>query len=483
MRLRIVAKFLGLLLGVVTLWMLWPLGWALWDHTADRDALGLSMICGFAAAGGLFFLGRRGKASDMGLREAFAAVTLSWIAASAVGALPFWIGGAVPTYTDAFFETMSGFTTTGSTVLRDIEAVPRGILFWRSLTHWLGGMGIIVLTLAVLPVLGMGGVQLFRAEVPGPVPEKLTPRVQQTALLLWGVYVLLSLVQTVLLMAGGMSLFDALTHMFGTMATGGFSPYNASVGHFSSPYLQWVIILFMFLSGANFALHYLALTGRPGAFLRDPEFRFYVLVTLGASALTLLFLSGASLYPDLEERVRASAFQVVSILTTTGFATADYEKWPYVVQFLLLLLMFVGGCAGSTGGAMKNVRLLVLCRHVGHELFLLLHPRAVVPLRLGGQALEPRLVSAIGAFFALYAGVVALGTLGVCAFGVDTLTALSGTICTLGNVGPGLGQVGPAENFSGIPGGAKWIFSAAMLMGRLELFTVAVLLHPACWRK
>ncbi|WP_352426048.1 TrkH family potassium uptake protein [Aminomonas paucivorans] len=483
MRFPVVAKFLGLLTGVVTLWMLWPLGWALWDHTSDRDALALSMMSGFAASGALFFLGRRGQSSDMGLREAFAAVTLSWIAASAVGALPFWFAHAVPTYTDAFFETMSGFTTTGSSVLTDIEVVPRGLLFWRSLTHWLGGMGIIVLTLAVMPVLGMGGGQLFRAEVPGPVPEKLTPRVQQTALLLWGVYVFLSLAQTALMMAGGMNLFDALTHMFGTMATGGFSTYNSSVGHFSSPYLQWVIILFMFLAGANFTLHYLALTGHPGAFLKDPEFRFYALITLGCVVLTVSFLAGGGLYPHLEERVRAAAFQVVSILTTTGFATANYENWPYAAQFLLLLLMFVGGCAGSTGGAMKNVRLLVLCRHVGHELFLLLHPRAVVPIRLGHQALPPRLVSAIGAFFSLYIGALALCTLGVCALGVDILTALSGAAATLGNIGPGLGNVGPAENYATLPGGAKWIYSLAMLMGRLELFTVAVLLHPACWRK
>ncbi len=483
MRLRIVAKFLGALLAVISLTLLWPLAYALLDRSADARAFEVSILLGLAASGGLFLVGLRGRPQEMGAREALLCVSLSWVLASALGALPYWLSGSLPSYTDAYFETMSGFTTTGSSVMTDIQANPRGILFWRSLTHWLGGMGIIVLTLAVLPFLGVGGVELFKAEVPGPIAEKMTPRVRQTALILWGIYLLLSAIQTLLLLAGGMNLFESLTHMFGTMATGGFSPLNASVGQYHSAYFDWVITIFMFLAGANFTLHYLILTGRGRIALRDPELRFYAgAVILSTLAITAMVLAGGQ-YGDPLEALRYAAFEVVSTITTTGFVTADYERWPFGTQFILLLLMFVGGCAGSTGGAIKNVRILVLLKRVAVEAKRILHPRGIIPVRLGGRALEPGFVGSISTFFFLYMMLFALASLALCCMGVDVLTAVSGTAATLGNVGPGLGSVGPMDNYSAIPAAGKWVFSLCMLLGRLELYTVFLLFFPFAWRR
>ncbi|EHM10812.1 Trk-type K+ transport system, membrane component [Thermanaerovibrio velox DSM 12556] len=482
MRPLIAVKFVSLLVFVVTACMIWPLGWAILSHGTD-----VMPLCGSIATGGLlstalWSLSRRADASKMTTREAFLAVTMSWAAASAVGAMPFYLSGATATYTDAFFEAMSGFTTTGSSVLTDVESLPRGILFWRSLTHWLGGMGIIVLTLAVLPALGIGGVQLFKAEVPGPVPEKLTPRVGRTAAILWGVYLAMSAAQTLLLLLGGMSLFDSLIHTFGTMATGGFSSYNQSVGHFQSPFIQWVIITFMFLAGANFSLHYTALKGRDlRVFLKDNEFMFYLAVTTASTLAVMGFTHGH--FSRFEESLRASAFQVISILTTTGFATVDYEKWHPGAQGILFFLMFIGGCAGSTGGAIKNVRILVLLKHIAHEAYLLIHPRAIRTIRLNGRAIPPGVISSIGAFFSLYMMAYGITAALACAFGTDLTTALSGAAATLGNIGPGFGMVGPAENYAGLSGGAKWTFAIAMMAGRLELFTLAVLFSRACWTK
>ena len=483
MRLGVVSKVLALVAGVVSLFMLWPLGWALADGSGDAGALFEGMLLGLGSALLLFLAGRKAHASDLGPREAFAVVTLSWIVASAIGAIPFVLYGTVHGFTEGFFEAMSGFTTTGASVLTDIEANPRGILFWRSLTHWLGGMGIIVLSLAVLPFLGVGGMQLYKAEVPGPIPEKLTPRVQQTALLLWGVYVLLSFAETVALSAGGMNLFESLTHTFGTMATGGFSPLNASVGQYDNSYFDWVITLFMFLAGANFALHYMMLRGKLGSWWRDPEFRFYTLLTLGATATVVAFLMASGTYHNVFQALRFAAFQVVSILTTTGFVTADYERWPFYTQALRFVFMFIGGCAGSTGGAMKNIRIMVVFRQVRQELFRLLHPRAVMPLRIGGTIVGRDVIGAITCFFVIYVTLFALFSVIMSALGLDVLTAMASVAATLGNIGPGLGAVGPTDNYAAIPAAGKWVLSLCMLLGRLEIFTVLMLLVPATWRR
>jgi trk system potassium uptake protein TrkH len=483
MRPAIVAKVLSLVTTVVSLFLLWGMAWAVWDGSSDLLDLGASLAAGLAVSGLLFCLGRNAKASELGPREAFAVVSLSWILCSGIGALPFYLHGSVPTYTDAFFEAMSGFTTTGASVLTNIEVNPRGILFWRSLTHWLGGMGIIVLSLAILPFLGVGGMQLFKAEVPGPVPEKLTPRIQKTALLLWGVYVILSVAETILLMTAGMNLFDALTHTFGTMATGGFSPKNVSVGFYGSAAVDWIITIFMFLAGANFTLHYFALRGRLSVFWKDEEFRFYSWVTLLGTATVMAVLLAGKSYASIGEALRYSAFQVVSILTTTGFVTADFEKWPTYTQLLLLVLMFVGGCAGSTGGGIKNVRILLLGKQMKNEIQRLLHPKAILVPRVGGRIVEREAMNSVAVFFIVYMGLFVGASLVMAGMGLDLVSAISSVAATLGNIGPGLGIVGPMDNYSAIPQAGKWVLSFCMLLGRLELFTVLMLFIPGTWRK
>lgn len=483
MKLRIVSKVLALLAAIISLSMLWPLWWAYIDGSKDLVPILQSIGCGLISAAFLFGMGRRTSYDDLGIKEAFAVVSLSWVLASVIGGLPYLFNGTVPTFTDAFFEAMSGFTTTGASVLSDIESNPRGILFWRDLTHWLGGMGIIVLSLAILPFLGVGGMQLYKAEVPGPIPEKLTPRVQQTALLLWGVYVILSAMETGFLMLGGMDLFESLTHTFGTMATGGFSPLNSSVGQYNSPYFDWVIIIFMFLAGANFALHYFVLRGQFRAWWRDEEFRFYSWVILFSIVTVTIFLAFSGTYDNIMDSIRYAAFQVVSITTTTGYVTADYEQWPFYAQYLLLALMFIGGCAGSTGGGIKNLRIMVLIRHVKTELYRLLHPRSVVQVKVGGNVVGKEVIGSVTAFFILYIGLFAIFTLVMAGLGLDVISALASVAATLGNIGPGLGIVGPVKNYATVPLFGKWVLSLCMLLGRLEIYTVIMLMVPGTWRR
>ncbi len=487
MRLGIVLRVLALVSLIVTLFMTFPLALAVYDGTRDRPAFVASFAVGLLISFLLFRAGkRRADYEELGIREAISVVGFSWIIASAVGALPYLFSGVTATYTDAFFETMSGFTTTGATVLANVEGAPRGILLWRSLTHWIGGMGIIVLSLAVLPFLGVGGMELYKAEVPGPTPEKITPRVQQTALYLWEVYVLLTALQTALLLAGGMGFFDALNHSFATIATGGFSTKNASVGHFGSAYFEWVITLFMFLSGVNFSLHFLMLTGRARSVLRDEELRGYTALAIAASVVIACFLLGQGFFDRAEPALRAAAFQVVSLMTTTGFVTANYDLWPEFTRFLLFLLMVVGACAGSTGGGCKVVRFQLLGRQIHAEIRSLLHPRAIVNTRVNGQVVSSRSLSSVTAFFMLYIVIMVFSTLAITAFGhprLDFVTSLSGVVACLSNVGPGLASLGPAETFAWLPGGVKWILSFCMLAGRLELFAVVLLFVPGTWTR
>ncbi|NLJ34265.1 MAG: TrkH family potassium uptake protein [Firmicutes bacterium] len=416
-------------------------------------------------------------AKDLNSREGFAVAAAGWLLAAAFGSLPFLFAGTAPTPVDAFFESMSGFTTTGATILADIEAQAKGILFWRSFTHYLGGMGIIVLSLAILPHLASGGLQLFRAEVPGPTAERFLPRVADTARTLWFVYGGLSLLQTLLLLLGGMSLFDALTHTFATMGTGGYSTRNLSVGAFASLYIEVVILLFMFLAGANFSLHYRALTGKPRALWGNAEFRFY---TLGLVVATLLITINLwrSHYGSILTSLRHGGFQVVSIATTTSFVTADISRWPPFSQGLLLFLEFVGGCAGSTAGALKQIRVLVLFKYGYREIRRLLHPRAVIPLRLGNKVLPERVIAGIVGFLFLYIGIFLLGSLVLMWFGVELPLALTAVATSLGNAGPGLHIMGPYENFLAFSPGVKLFLSLLMLLGRLEIFTLLVLLLP-----
>jgi trk system potassium uptake protein TrkH len=410
-----------------------------------------------------------------------AIVAVCWTAAGLCGALPFYLGLNL-SFVDAVFESVSGFTTTGSSILTDIESVPRGLLVWRSFIQWLGGMGIIVLSIAILPFLNVGGMQLYKAEVPTPVPDRLRPHIRDTAKVLWKVYVLFTLLQVVLLAAGGMSLFDAVCHAFTTMPTGGYSTWNASVARFDSVYFDGVFTVFMLLAGINFTLHYRLLKGEPLAFWRDPECRFY-LGLVAAFTLVVTWDIYGSVYQRMGDALRYAAFQIVSILTTTGYATADYELWPGTSQVILLLCMFVGASAGSTGGAMKCLRVILAFKYCYRELFILVHPHAVSRLKLGGKAVSEDVARSILGFMALYLGLSAIAIVLVAASGVDFTTAIGAVAATIGNVGPGFGMVGPTENFACIPYAGKWILIWCMLVGRLEIFTVIILFVPEFYRK
>ena len=415
-------------------------------------------------------------------REGYVIVAASWALVSAFGALPFVFHGAIPSYTDAFFETISGFTTTGASVLNNIEQIPRGLLFWRSMTHWLGGMGIIVLSLAVLPLLGVGGSQLFDAEATGPVKDKIHPQIAGTAKRLWGIYVALTLVLTILLMLGGMTFFDSLCHAFSTIATGGFSTKQNSIAFYSSPYIQYVLIFFMFLAGTNFSLHYHALHGRPRNYFRDEEFRWYLVITLGLTVFVFFMILMNDAQANTEKSFRDSAFQVVSIISSTGFITADYEKWSSYSSYVFFIMLFFGASAGSTTGGIKIVRLLLLAKNGILELKRLIHPRAVVPVRINGRMVPQNIINNILAFFMLYMLAFVIGSLVMSFTGLDLDSAMGAVAATLGCIGPGIGKVGPVHNFAEITDFGKWVLSFLMLLGRLELFTILVLFSPSFWK-
>jgi trk system potassium uptake protein TrkH len=475
-----VIHILGLLMMFLAGSMLLPIPFSLYygklDYQAFLYAAGLTFAVGFTA----FKLTTFNK--NLRPKEGFAIVGTSWLLLSFFGCLPFMFSGAIPSLTDAFFETMSGFTTTGATILTEIEGLPEGVLMWRSLTHWIGGMGIIVLSLAILPFLGVGGMQLFKAEVPGPTADKLTPRITETAKILWGVYVVFTLVQTVLLMLGGMNLFEALCHAFGTLATGGYSTRNASVGAYHSPYIEYVIILFMLIAGSNFALHYRFLRGEFKVYFKNPEFLFY----LGIILFTTIVI-GANNYVALNEGIektfRDTLFQVLSISTTTGYGTADYEQWPFASQMLLFFLMFGGGCAGSTAGGLKMIRVFILIKFVYTEIVRLLHPHAVVPVRIGKTVISRDILLNVFGFFVLYLAIFTVSVFAMSQLGLDFTSAYGSVVACMSNIGPGLGSVGPTDNFSHIPVIGKWLLSMLMMMGRLELFTVVILFSPSFWRK
>ncbi len=434
---------------------------------------------------------------ELGIREGFAIVALGWVFVALFGSIPYQLGGvfaaegrsSLVEFSFSYFESMSGFSTTGATTLTEIEGLSHAMLFWRSFSHWLGGMGIVVLAVAILPMLGVGGMQLFRAEAPGPQTERLTPRIAQTAKLLWGVYILLSLIETLLLWAGKMTLFDALCHTFGTMATGGFSTKNDSIAHFNSVYIETVITVFMFLAGTNFALHYRALRGEVKGYFKDTEFRFYCVVIL----ISILLVSwnivrftnvdGDVPYNSVWDSIRYGAFQVLSITTTTGYGTADFEMWPALSQFILVTLMFYGGCAGSTGGGMKQLRFLLLIKQSGAEIKRLIFPHAVLPVRVNDRVVPPEVLTHVLGFFFFFIGIFAIVTCIMATLGLDLITAAGCTIATMGNIGPGLGDVGPIDNYAHIPSIGKFILTFCMLLGRLEIYTVLILFSPNYWKK
>ncbi len=430
----------------------------------------------------LRYTNRRQKHSNVTKREGYIIVSISWVIFSLFGALPFYLSGEIPHFTDAFFETISGFTTTGATILRDIESMSKGLLFWRSMTQWLGGMGIIVLSLAVLPILGIGGMQLFFAEVPGPTPDKLHPRIKETAKTLWAIYVILTLAQIILLIAGGLTVFDAVCHAFTTMATGGYSTKQASIAYYDSPFVQYVFIVFMFLAGTNFTLSYFALHLRFDKMLKNEEFRFYAVLILGFTLVIGLVLHFGG-YLQGEPAFRHALFQVVSIMTTTGYATMDYLLWPPLVILLIFMLMFIGGSAGSTGGGIKVLRVMLLLKNSMLEFKRLIHPKAIVPVRFNNNTVQPEVIINILAFVSIYFIITVIGMITVSAMGYDLATSAGAVAATLGNIGPGLGMVGPVADYAHFNDFGKWFLSFLMLIGRLELFTVIILFSKSFWKK
>ncbi|MFO7616802.1 MAG: TrkH family potassium uptake protein [Bacteroidales bacterium] len=481
MNFRLIIRLIGMLLLVEGTALLISTLVAHFSGGDDTSALAWSslacMVPGIAAV-----LFTSHTTSNLSRREAFFVVTTGWLTISFFGSLPFLLSGYIPNLTDAFFETMSGFTTTGATILDDIEALPRGLLFWRAMTQWLGGMGIIVLALSFLPAFGIGGMQLYTAEAPGMTVDKVSPRVYQTARTIWGLYFFLTLLEMVLLMFGGLSWFDSICHSFTTMATGGFSTKQASIAYWQSPYIQYVITLFMLIAGTNFTLMFFALRGKPGRLFRHEEWRYYILFILGFTALIfagLMLTNGGR----VEETFRNALFTVVSIMTTTGFITTDYLKWAPVLTMLVFALFFFGASIGSTGGGVKIMRIGILLKNSYYELRRLIHPHAVIPVRFNQLCVEPKIVNNILAFFMFYVGIFFISSIIMTLFEPDMSTSMGAVASCLGNIGPGLGSVGPVNSYSHIHDVGKWFLSLLMMTGRLELFTVLIIFTPSFWQK
>ncbi len=476
---RIIFSAFGLALMFESLFMFLCAGVAIIYGEADRDALLISFAITFLTGMLCWVPNRKNKRENL-KRESFIVVTLVWVVMSAFGSLPYLFSHSIGNFTDAFFETISGFTTTGASVITNIEGLSHGILFWRSITHLIGGMGIIVLAVAVLPYFGFGGMQLYSAEAAGVTNEKLHPKITRTAKSLWSIYVLLIGLETVFLLFGGMPLFDALCHSFGTIASGGFSTKNDSLISYS-PYIQYVVTVFMLFAGTNFALFYFLGKGHWKKFVSNAEIKVYFGLIVSASliiALTLVILDHAPLEPS----IRAALFQVTSIVTSTGFVTADYNLWhPYLI-FIIFLLMFSGACVGSTTGGIKLFRHMVLLKNISIEFKKMTHPSAIIPLKIGNKVVSTDIIYKILAFLVLYIIICAIGTLSLTFVGMDIESAAGAVATSMGGIGPGLGSVGPVNNFLGVPEAGKWILSILMLLGRLELFSVLILFSPNFWK-
>lgn len=478
--LNICGKFLLVLSSVMAAPLAISMVYGQPDVSAFLTSILLTALLGLGLT--VFF---KAGTRDLRIRDGYVLVGLIWLGAGILGALPFYFSGSVSTFVDAVFESVSGFTTTGATVFASIEDKPMGILFWRSLTHWLGGMGIIVLSVAFLPRLGAGAMQLFRAEVPGPSAERLLPRIKETAKVLWILYAALTAVLMLALVVVGMNWFDALSHSMSTLGTGGFSTKDLSIASYASPWIDWILTLFMVAAGTNFTLYYYVYNRRWSLLRNDRELRFYLAVLAIAGALITinLFLSGT--FQSLGESIRHSFFQVASIMTTTGFSTADFNQWPPLSQGILMALEFIGGSAGSTAGAIKVIRILIMLKFITREFYRLLHPKIVRPVRVGNKVIPDEMLNNIAGFILLYMLVFVLSGLLVSAMGVDVRSAFTGSAASLGNVGPGLNLLGPLGNFGILPAGAKVVYIFCMLLGRLELFTFFLfLIYPfACFAR
>lgn len=480
MNYRMIVKSIGAVLCIEAACMLPSLLVSIIYGGGDMPAFIVSIL--IIAAAGFCMLRIQVPDSSIYERDGFAIVAVSWFLVSAFGALPFLFSGAIPSVMDAFFESASGFTTTGSSVLRDIEAVPKGVLFWRSFTHWMGGMGVLVLMIAVFPSMKANTLHIMKAESPGPTPGKLVPKIRQTAKILYTIYTVLTAVEVVFLLAGGMPLYDSLVHAFSTAGTGGFSNKNASAAAYGSVYIEMVLTVFMLLFGVNFNLYYVFLKKDIKYVLKDNELRFYFGAVAAATVFITINITGR-VYPSVGESLRYSFFQVGSVITTTGFVTADFNLWPAFSQAILILLMFVGACAGSTGGGIKCIRVLLLFKIIKREITKIIHPRAVQTVKINGRIVEEETLSGAAAFFFFAMLITAVSVLLVSLEGKDIVTSTTAVITCINNVGPGLGLVGPKENFAGLSVLSKGVLSVCMIIGRLEIYPVMLLLCPSFWKR
>jgi len=488
MNIKTILNILSALLTILGLTMLFP-AFVSWLYD-ESDVIFCLQSAGLAVVIGLpiWFMSR--KSRKLRNRDGFIIVTFSWIITALAGALPFYISGAIPNFTDAFFEAMSGVTTTGASILGNqqtlphlqngIESLSHGLLFWRSFLQWIGGMGIILFTIAILPLLGVGGVQLFKAEVPGPVTDKLRPRVRETAKLLWIVYLGITVLETLLLGIAGMGWFDAVCHAFTTMPTGGFSTKNASIEAYNSGAIEYIIIIFMIIAGTNFSLHFRAISGNFNSHITDKEFKVYFSLIFFVTAIIFLRLA---LHGEIsEENFRASLFQTVSLVTTTGFSSADYELWPYFVQCVLLCLMFIGGMGGSTGGGMKIIRVFVLFKYMALATQRMLHTKAIIPIRIGNRFISEDVISNTLGFFLFYVSIFIFTTVALTLMNVNLESAIGAAASAIGNIGPGLADFGPTDNYALLPDFGKWLLTFCMLLGRLEIFTIIVIFSRVFWK-
>ena len=489
MRFKILLNILGALLSIIGITMVIPIIISFGYGENDLNGFLISLVTCIAIGLPLWAFTRHNQ--TLTNRDGFAIVTFSWVITAIAGALPFYFSGAIPDVTDAFFESMSGVTTTGASILGNIntlphlsngiESLPHGILFWRSFIQWIGGMGIVVFYIAILPLLGVGGVQLFKAEVPGPVADKIKPRVRETAKFLWIVYVGITVAQIIALIIAGMGIFDSICHAFTTMPTGGFSTKNASIGHYESSIIHYIIIFFMFVAGVNFSLHFKAINGDVRSYLKDKEFLVYFFGTLIITIL-IFFIISINNNGFTHLNFRDSLFNTISILTTTGFGSFDYELWPVAVQAILLTLMFIGGMGGSTAGGMKVIRCMLLVKYAALETRRMLHSRALIPVKIGKKLIKEDVVKNTLGFFLFFMSAFILSTIILTIFGLDLESAIGAAASSMGNIGPGLGAFGPTDNYALLSNPGKWVLTFCMLLGRLEIFTVIVLFSKTFWK-
>ena len=489
MRIKVLFNILGALFSILGITMVVPIFISIYYGESDLYSFIISSMLCIVLGIPLWFITRNSQ--TLTNRDGFAIVTFSWVVTAIVGALPFYISGAIPNITDAFFESMSGVTTTGATIIGNIdtlphlkngiESLPHGILFWRSFLQWIGGMGIIVFYIAILPLLGVGGVQLFKAEVPGPVADKIKPRVRETAKWLWIIYVGMTLIEALALMIAGMSIFDSICHAFTTMPTGGFSTKNASIAYYDNSAIHFIIIFFMFIAGINFSLHFRMLNGDFKTLIKNTEFLVYVMIIIIVTFivfLTIITKGNTEYYKSFSE----SLFNVVAILTSTGYVLGDYELWPVFLQMILLTLMFIGGMGGSTAGGMKVMRIILLAKYAALETRRMLHARALLPVKIGKQLIKEDIVRNTLGFFLFFMSSFIISTILLSTMGLDIESSIGAAASAMGNIGPALGDFGPTDNYSTLSEPGKWVLTFCMLLGRLEIFTVMVLFSRTFWK-